>query len=107
MIRGENSAADGTSRWSAFRTAAAFLEEFRSGQEAGNSANKAGGYYGLMLIKHTFVEVRIIEHKVGQPQIAGRTENLPTCGSSPHELLNGCGVAVLAHWHRRIKQRTH
>ena len=42
MIRGENSAADGTSGWSALRTAAAFLEEFRSRQEAENSANKAG-----------------------------------------------------------------
>ena len=107
MIRVENSAADGTSGWSALRTAAAFLEEFRSENGPGNSAKKVGREKGLMLIKHTFVEVRIIEYKVGQPQIAGRTENLPTCGSSPHELSNGCGVAVLAHWHRRIKQRTH
>ena len=42
MIRGENSAADGTSGWSALRTAAAFLEEFRSENGPGNSAKKVG-----------------------------------------------------------------
>ena len=107
MIRVENSAADGTSGWSAFRTAAAFLKH--SDQKTGHEIppKKRDGKKGLMLIKHPFVEVRISEDEVGQPQIGGRTENLPTCGSSPHELSNGCGVAVLAHWHRRIKQRTH